>query len=189
MAYATAQDLITYLGATSQRDTTVLEAFIGRAERIIDVACRRTFAASDATRFYTQHSARITGSLLVLDDDLLSLSQVINGTGEEIPTSGIWLEPLNTPPYGHLRLKSGYVWTFNTDGEIQVTGMWGYAATVPADITQATIRLAAFLYRQKDTSADIDRAMLTGDGVTIMPSALPNDVTMMLASYQRSEVR
>ncbi|MGB3988074.1 MAG: hypothetical protein WBK67_00020, partial [Minisyncoccales bacterium] len=60
-----------------------------------------------------------------------------------------------------------------------------YSATAPLDIQHACVRLTAFLYRQKDNSADIDRPMITGDGVTIMPTNLPADVTRLLDRYKR----
>jgi len=54
---------------------------------------------------------------------------------------------------------------------------------------QATTRLAAFLYRQKDSNADLDRPLLTGDGVTIMPSSLPHDVRQILDPYRKRFVK
>jgi hypothetical protein len=51
---------------------------------------------------------------------------------------------------------------------------------------QACRRLAAFLYRQKDTQAgDTDRPILAGDGSVIMPTTLPQDVEMLLQPYMR----
>jgi hypothetical protein len=83
-------------------------------------------------------------------------------------------------------LDEDYSWEFDdSDSEISVAGTWGYSATAPADITHAYVRLAAFIYRQKDTSADIDRPLVTGDGVTIMPSGLPSDVQKLLDRYKR----
>lgn len=55
----------------------------------------------------------------------------------------------------------------------------------PVDVMTATRRLTAFLYRQKDTQADIDRPILAGDGTVIMPSALPQDVAQILRPYVR----
>ena len=83
-------------------------------------------------------------------------------------------------------MNEDYTWEFDdSDDEISIAGTWGYSATPPADIAHACVRLAAFLYRQKDTSADIDRPLMTGDGVTIMPSAIPQDVKSILDNYRR----
>lgn len=62
----------------------------------------------------------------------------------------------------------------------------GYILYIPADIVQACKRLAAWLFRQKDTQmGDSDRPILAGDGSVIMPSTLPQDVTSTLKIYQR----
>lgn len=56
----------------------------------------------------------------------------------------------------------------------------------PLDIVTACRRLAAWLYRQKDTQmGDGDRPILAGDGSVIMPSTLPQDVTMLLRAYTK----
>jgi hypothetical protein len=73
----------------------------------------------------------------------------------------------------------------DSDSEVSIAGTWGFSTTPPYDIKHACTRLAAFLYRQKDTSADIDRPMITGDGVTIMPSSIPQDVKSILDNYKR----
>jgi hypothetical protein len=56
--------------------------------------------------------------------------------------------------------------------------------TCPTDIVTACRRLAAWLYRQKDTqSGDQDRPLLAGDGTVIMPTTLPLDVEKLLQPY------
>ena len=68
-------------------------------------------------------------------------------------------------------------------GQIAVTGKWGYSLTAPADVVQATVRLAAWFYRQKDNAAG-DQAIVTGD-VTVLPARLPEDVRKLLRPYLR----
>ncbi len=54
----------------------------------------------------------------------------------------------------------------------------------PTDIVAVCRRLASWMYRQKDTQmGDSDRPILAGDGSIIMPSTLPQDVTMTLRHY------
>lgn len=62
----------------------------------------------------------------------------------------------------------------------------GYLLYTPIDITTACRRLAAWMYRQKDTQqGDTDRPLLAGDGTVIMPTTLPQDVEKMLLPYTR----
>ena len=47
---------------------------------------------------------------------------------------------------------------------------------------QATIELAAYLYRRKDAGADADRKIISPDGVVILPSAIPYSVKDVIAA-------
>jgi len=55
--------------------------------------------------------------------------------------------------------------------------------TAPVDIVHATLRLALWYYRQRDSSTDMDRPMLA-EGVTILPSMIPADVVAILDAYR-----
>lgn len=186
MTYATSVQLKDYLGITSSVvDDNLLDDLIDRAEGLIDAYTGRNFEATTATKLFTSDS--IDGQdLLLYGEDLLTVTKLTNGDSVEIPSGSYRLFPRNDSPKWLIHLDESKSWSFSdSDSEISVEGTWGYSATAPADIVHACIRLAAFLYRQKDTSADIDRPMITGDGVTIMPSALPVDVTRVLDRYKR----
>ena len=187
MNYASLTNLKDYLGISiaSTADDPLLTDLLARAEGIIDAYTGRHFEAETATKYFTIDD--IDGQNLYLwGYDLLSVTKLTNGDGVEIASGSYKLFPRNDNPKWIIRLNEDQAWNFtNGDSEISVAGTWGYSATAPADITHACIRLAAFLYRQKDTSADIDRPMVTGDGVTIMPSGLPADVQKLLDRYKR----
>ena len=187
MSYTSLINLKDYLGISvaTTEDDPLLTDLLTRAEGIIDAYTGRHFEAETATKYFTIDD--IDGQNLYLwGYDLLSVTKLTNGDGVEIAAGSYKLFPRNDDPKWIIRLNEDKAWNFtNGDSEISVAGTWGYSATAPADITHACIRLAAFLYRQKDTSADIDRPMVTGDGVTIMPSGLPADVQKLLALYKR----
>lgn len=52
-----------------------------------------------------------------------------------------------------------------------------------ATIVQATRRITNWLYTQKDSLTDNDRAIVTNTGITILPARLPNDITMLINPY------
>lgn len=185
MSYASLQQLKDYLGITSGVDDFLLQELVDRAAGIIDAYTGRRFEAETDTRYF-QESDTDGNDLPLYGDDLLTITKLTNGDGVEITSADYRLFPRNSSPKWLIRLDEGKWWNFSTgDSEISVAGTWGWSATAPADIQHACIRLAAFLYRQKDTSADIDRPMVTGDGVTIMPSGLPSDVQKLLDRYRR----
>jgi len=66
------------------------------------------------------------------------------------------------------------------------TDTTGIILFTPTDIVTACRRLAAWMYRQKDTQmGDQDRPILAGDGSVIMPTTLPQDVEKLLMPYTR----
>ena len=186
MSYASTVQVKEYLGITSTVvDDNLLNDLITRAEGLINAYTGRSFESATATKYFGEGDTD-GQDLVFYGDDLLTVTKLTNGDAVEIASANYRLFPRNDSPKWMLKLDDGYSWDFsNGDSEISVAGTWGYSATPPLDIQHACVRLTAFLYRQKDTSADIDRPMVTGDGVTIMPSALPVDVTRILDRYKR----
>jgi len=187
MAYTTAADVKIYLGIPSATttDDTLIGSLITRAQKIIEEYTGRLFEAATLTKYFTIDD--IDGQYLYLyHDDLLTVTTLTNGDGDTIASANFRLEPMNSNPKWAIRLDKDTDWEFtDSDSRITVAGTWAYTATAPYDIVHACIRLVSFLYRQKDTAADVDRPMMTGDGVTIMPSQLPKDVQMILDKYRR----
>jgi hypothetical protein len=183
MAYITSAELKTYGGVSGSGDDTLLAALISAAQKAIDAHCHRSFEETSATRYYATTDRR-RGQGLCLDADLLTVTTLTNGESSVIPSTGYWLEPRNEPPYQMIRLKSSYVWNFNTDGEISVAGTWGWSATAPDDIKQATKRLATYFYKQKDAQV-FDVTAMPDAGVITVPQGIPKDVLLLLEPYRR----
>ena len=78
---------------------------------------------------------------------------------------------------------SAITWAQTAGADTDTTGVILYT---PTDIVTACRRLAAWMYRQKDTQqGDQDRPILAGDGSVIMPTTLPQDVEKLLMPYTR----
>ena len=107
-----------------------------------------------------------------------------DGDGNEIASSDYVLLPRNGPRYYTILLVRGE-WTQADNGDVAtVTGAWGYSTTPPADIVHACIRLAAFLYRQKDAQV-FDVTAFPEAGVITLPRGMPADVRATLDQYVR----
>lgn len=186
MAYATTPQLKAYLKLAVTTDDALLADFLTRAQSIVERVTNKVYeAATDTTRRFDA-IRDVDDRLLFFDNQwIASITSVTNGDGILVAASDYVTEPRNSAPYYGIRLKddANVVWTFSSSPQdaIAVVGKWAYAASAPDYIVQATIRLAAYLYRQKDNATgDADRPLLTGDGVTIMPQALPADVLRLL---------
>lgn len=193
--YITLSEVKTYLSIGGSGDDSLLTTLIGRASRLIEDHCGRWFYADTQTRYYDAVGPHIVSNLLLLDEDLLTITTLTNGDGTVISTDDVILRPRNDPPYFGiaLRASSNVRWTYvgDLEGAISVAGTWGYAATAPAAVAQATLRLTAHLYRQRDTGADWPRGGVgvTERGVAVAQPDLPWDITRLLLPYIRYHVK
>lgn len=189
--YCTLDDLKAYLriGEENEEDNALLTTFIASATRIIELKTTRRFESSGtSTRYFDADKSTDRKRMLYFDDDICSITSVVNGDGVTVAASNYTTQPRHEAPYHSIRLKdsANVDWTYEDTPEdaIAVTGHWAYSVTPPQDIVHACIRLASFLYRQKDNAVDIDRP-LVGDGVMVMPIKLPADVDALLKPYAR----
>jgi len=185
----------TYLGipTATTSDDALIAVLITAAQAKVDEYCHRTFeAAADSERTFDA-VADVQDRALILDKDLASITSVTNGDSTTITSAQYVTDPPNAVADGIpiseivIRSDASITWTYDDyyENAITIDGRWAYSTTVPADIAHACKRLTAFIYRQKDTNADIDRPLLTGDGVVIMPSTMPGDVASILKPYRR----
>ena len=169
-------------------DLTLINACIANAESAIDAETRRNFVGTAGTVFYNRYMQdRVRSNAFYLDTDLYRLSALTLGNGQDVPVGSVWLEPRSSgPPYRIVRLHSQYVYTWNTDSDLQVVGTWGYSLTAPAAIQQAALRYAVILYRQKDAAgnAGADTAGFPEAGQVTFPKGMPDDVRYLLAPYR-----
>lgn len=184
--YVGTTDVLTYLSIVGTTENGLISECIDRAEGAIDAYTRRNFAGTAGTLLFNryQDARRVRENALYLDSDLLTLDYLQNGDGQVIPLGSVWLEPRNLPPYRAVRLKSAYVWTWNTDDDVIVAGTLGFSRTPPDDIQQATVRLAAYYYRQKDVGAMSDVAGFQDAGNVPIAKGMPDDVRYLLAPYR-----
>ncbi|KPL80231.1 hypothetical protein [Herpetosiphon geysericola] len=191
MAYATKDEFRAYKlqpnGGTTPIPTTddlLITRLLGVAQAEIDLYCHRSFEAVTTTRFYDEANARMVGQRLYLDTELLTVTSLMNGDGREIPLTGFRLEPRNEPPYTMITLKSSWVWFLNLDAEIAITGTWGYSATAPAPIQQATLELTAYLYDLRKQQ-NYDVTAMPELGQVVIPGGMPKHVKNLMAEYRR----
>jgi hypothetical protein len=188
MAYATLSLFKLYRGISDDADDAVIEEMLHAAEAAIDRYTGRTFeATATSTRvFDAVRDVSSDRKTLYLDADLCEVTTVTNGEAQAV--TEYVTEPVNDAPYHALRLKGTATnrWTYSTDSEsaISVRGLWAYAETAPYDIQQAALRLANYMYSQKDVST-FDVTMFADAGVMTVPQGMPRDVQELLKPYRR----
>ncbi len=203
MAYAATSDFHSFqaLDDSDTADDALIAQLLTRAQSLIETETRRVFEASaDTTRYFSPIEDTDYMWLLV-DHDLCAITSIEPGDGNvyyasDYPVSdgtNIWVtEPANSTPWHAIKLlqSAGLVWTYETDPEnaIAVAGRWAYSTTAPADIVHATVRLAVWLYHQRDAGGEGDRVVITADGSAVLPSRLPADVADICSNYVRRKV-
>lgn len=191
MAYATLAQLREFkrIKTASENDDDLMERLLDAATRWIEgpAGAGRVFKVdTDTTRYFSADA--ITKRVLWLDKDLAALVSITNGDSVTVPTNQVRTIPRNEAPYNRIELlpTSAYSWNTTNDGEVAVTGKWGYSLTPPDDIVQVTLRLAGWYYDQMKTSQEGDRPLVTGDGFMVMPTRIPHDVGATAWAYRRS---
>lgn len=191
--YATLGEIKLYRGiaTASTKDDELLLALVGRAQSQIETYTGRVFVAptTAATHYFDAvRDISDNGRTLYLDDDLVSITAITNGDDETVTTADYVTEPRNHAPYHAITIKAGAstTWTYEDSPEnaIEVSGRWGYATSAPNDIKQATIRLAAYYYAQKDAST-FDVTAFPDAGVIQVPQGIPADVKTIIEPYRR----
>jgi hypothetical protein len=186
--YVELLDLREYMSSTSDLGTSqdaLLQSCLDWAESQINAYTRRNFAGTAGTVYYNRFSqGQVRSQALYLDEDICSLVALQNGDGQSIPVGSVWLEPRNEgPPYRILRLKSSYVWVWNTDSDVIISGTFGFSTTAPDVIKAATLELAAYSFRSKDIGP-LDVAGSPEMGEVKFPKGMPEGVKIKLSPFR-----
>src|SRR5262245_36392223 len=129
----TFRDYLSSQGSLSTSQDGLLQDCLNRAEASIDSYTRRNFLGTAGTGFYLRaYPERVINYAFWLDRDLHTLVSLTLGDSQNVPLGSVWLEPQGqTPPYRAIRLRSQFVYVWNTDQDMAIAGTWGYGTVVP----------------------------------------------------------
>ena len=185
-SYCTAQDIKTALEMTvSSYDTHLTTLAISVSGKIDDAfgwGPNSYTVASDTTRYYDY--CAVHGVILRLDAPLLSVTAIVNGDTTAVTSSMYRLHPRNTERKHEIHMLSGYSWQFAQDGEIAITGKFGYSLTTPPQVREAAIIYAGWLFKRyqaalQDAAANPDFGQLI-----IRDSAIPKQAIELMADVR-----
>ncbi len=170
--YATLTALKARLGITDTTDDTILGQVLDAVSQWIDNDLGRRFytTAADETRYYTAGD----GSLLFLDDDLLSVTTLYTDEDGDRTYERTWaatdydLEPYNAAlegrPYTMLRVTptGSYSFPAGIRKGVKLIGKFGYCATAPSAIQEGCLLLSQRLFKRKDALFGVMGSIETG---------------------------
>lgn len=187
-AYCSVGDVTERLNINNGDDDPFITSLISACSELVDRHCMWPagfFAVSaNSTRYYDAEA--VQDGVLKLGVPLADPTiTVLNGDTVAV-TSGMYrLHPRNVSPKWEIHLLSSYSWIFNTDGEISVTGKFGYSLSdaIPAGIIEATAEYAAWMLKRyqgalQDATANFDLGQL------VYSKPMPVQVVAKLASYR-----
>lgn len=137
---------------------------------------------SNTTRYFD--ACAVCGPTLRLDVPLLTVSSITNGDTTAV-TSGMYrLFPRNTDRKYEIHMLSGYSWQFVTDGEISVTGKFGYSLTVPPQVRETAIIYAGWLFKRYQAALQDATASADFGQLVMRDSAMPKQAVELMADVR-----
>ena len=175
---------------TDANDDAFIEMDIEAASRWID--------QQSGTRFYTtsaDESRKFTAPAdgrgqILFDEYCLSITSVTNGDGSSVSTSSLLYYPTNSTPYYGIALKAGStLWQPDSNGNfeaaITVTGKFGSASVVPADVKLACLEIARALYGRRFGQNMMTKTVITPAGVVQIPEGVPGWAAQAISNHRR----
>lgn len=177
-------------GTLNTTDDTLIGLYVTQASQMIETETNRTFSSSVSSWNYDAAYPVVEGRVLYFDQDMLGVDTVVNGVNGTLQPSQFRLLPLRYSPKYALQLldSTGMSWQTGNDGyiqnAIQVNGTVGYCltGTLPADITLAATKLAAWLYQNRDNDG---ATVQVADGAIAIPAQAPTFVLRTISKYIR----
>ena len=185
-AYCTANDVAVALNIAGTQDDGWLTTLADSASRWIDAHCAIPFGGfavtADSTRSFDR--CAIDDGALHLDMPLVSLTSLTNGDGTAIDKALVRLYPLNAGHYWTIRmLSSGPGWQWVQDGLYTVTGKWGWSTSAPTPVKEATVMLAAWMFKRYQAGLQ-DAANNAEIGQMMYSERMPKQVVALLAPFR-----
>lgn len=187
-AYPKFQDLKLYLNIDTAKDDALLVVTLKRAIATFENMCGRTFVPAAETRYFDANDEQvITGKrLFIRDGDLIEIVE-LKIDSEIVPEDEYFCT--GAKPYNTLRITEGSDFSFrdftvSSERSIAINGLWGYQDEVPNDVFGAIVRLAAWLYQQKDNAMELDRPIAMSNAM-VLPPSLPTDVAAIAGFYRK----
>jgi len=182
--YCSVASLKSYRDIAAGTKDSLLSDMINAAEQYIDTATKRHFRIKKVSWRLFDPVADVESDTLLLDYDMVKDSWIVNGDGSTVAVADRILLTRNSPPYWGIKLRRG---SWKTSGDIRVRAWWGYSRKAPQDIVQATRRLAAYLFAQKDSQV-FEVASFYEGGILTIPEGVPAFVQKVINKYTRAGV-
>ncbi len=189
--YVTVEQFKAYKGGFGTPDTAnddVIADQLLAAQGYIEIRTEQKFKISGdvgyTDRFFTP--GRDTDGLkLNFDMVTCGINTITYGFGQTLLADEYITYPRDAPYYA-IKIKDNIakVWQFTQvyENSIIINALWAYSETPPADVKQAVLQIANYLY-DKRNQPDSDRQIVTAEGI-ILPAGLSKVVSDIIEVYK-----
>lgn len=179
---ATLADLKTYLGISGTSEDAVLQIFLNRAD-----AQAKRIIGRDIEKPQSNYAEETDGH----GESILQVRNfpIISVVSVEFHDGSSW-QPVSSSEYS-VKKSSGQIrFPYSSVprgfGNVRITYMGGYE-TVPHDVTEAVVRIAASAYNRRNSDG-IKREKIEGAEIEYSQDAMPQDAVETLNSYRSIDV-
>ena len=186
--YCTTADLKDFLNVSDTIDDIQLQYAVTSASIAVNRFCNRQFGqvASAEQRRYSAIPDNQRGRWVVPIDDLGSITNFAVQF-KSVAVTAYQLEPFNAllegRVYTRVTFDPGDVTFMGDEGEVYVTGLWGWTA-VPIAVKQATLLQASRIFNRRTSPYGIAGSPADGSELRLLARVDP-DVAVTLANYKR----
>lgn len=195
-AYATLQQFKDYHSldqhnsSPNMSDDGVIILLLESASRRIDKGTGQIWYSYSATKYFDM--PRRATSLLIFDENAVSISSLVNGNGVAFASTDYILYPYSGPPYDSLGLvdNPAAYWlpttTGNTQKAISAVGAWGQTLTsIPGDIVDACIMIAVQEYHRRYGEASGNNSVVLPSGMVISTDKMSTLISDILKNNRK----
>ena len=190
--YPTLKEVKTYLSIETNKDDSLLADKLTQAIVLFEnITGGRKFVSGNlSTRIFYSNQRNVKDSrtfffledcchvqTLTINNNIINPIYYIVHDTTDLPLTKIVL--LNSCPYNFTNYS-----TTEDFSTIQIEGHWSYSQKCPSDIHGSIIRLASWLYNQKDNASDYDKPV-SFTMLSKIPIGIPSDVVYTAQSYVR----
>lgn len=191
--YATLTELKSQLGILDVNEDTLLNKALGTASRAVEKWCGNRVFSLDVSATARVYVPKANYELFIDDVGTLTGLQVETGSGgvySVLAATNYEATPTNALVRGEPITSlfdlnyTGVFWAGGVSPRVRVTAQWGWPA-IPDEISQATLLVAARLYRRKGSPEGVAGF---GDLGVVRVARVDPDVEALLSDFKRTAI-
>ena len=185
--YASLDDCKAYhnIKSTNAVDDSIISLMLESASRTIDNQTGRIWYTHTTTKYFDM--PRKHSSLLVFDEDCVSITTLTNGNGVAFASTDFVLYPYEGPPYDSLGLVDNPTmsWSYITNRQKVISALGVFGRNCATDIRDACLMIVVQEYHRRYGEKASNDSIVLPSGMVISPGQMPKLIEMIMANNRK----